>query len=86
MWDGHGDVSWDWEGPLSCPDNVTAALGLCEVHSNMYCAKETHLGDMSAVLDSLAAVWLASKGLGDMSEQTYTTSTHLSGQTCRVRV
>ena len=27
MWDGHGDVSWDWEGPSSCSDDGCAALG-----------------------------------------------------------
>ena len=61
-------------------DDVTAALGLREVHSNMYCAREIHLGDVSVVSDSLAAVWLTSEGLGDVSEQADTTSTHLSGQ------
>ena len=27
MWDGHGDVSRDWEGPSSCSDDSCAALG-----------------------------------------------------------
>ena len=27
MWDGHGDVSQNWEGLLLCPDNGCAALG-----------------------------------------------------------
>ena len=61
-------------------DDVTAALRLREVHSNMYCARETRLGDMLVVSDSLAAVWLMSEGLGDVSEQADTMSMHLSGQ------
>ena len=79
---GEWQMGWSRGRPVGhhCFSNVTAALGLHEVHSNMYCAKETHLGDVSVVLDSLAAVWLAYEGLGDVSEQADMTSMHLSGQ------
>ena len=80
---GEWQLGWSQGRPVGCcqfSNDVTAALGLCEVHSNMYCTKETRLGDMSVVSDSLAAVWLASKGLGDVSEQADTTSMHLNWQ------
>ena len=27
VWDGHGNVSWDWEGLSLCPDDGCMALG-----------------------------------------------------------